>query len=168
MSAGEKLFGRLLNRHPPPPPDLPSITGIPGVGLQMHLNAEGRVMYLTGPLRHGLAQQLPVAQAPHLLDFLLPHSSLAIEGTPADWQGQTLDLDFYTLSGQPLHLRGWVQPLADAWLLQLLDIGDLLHERRQARSRDQCQLLATQTGDHLRLCSLPRLPDVLVEQLQSL
>ncbi len=168
LSSGDKLFGRLLNRHPPPPPESSSARSVAGVGLQMRLDAEGRVVHLAGPLRHGLAQQHPAAQAPLLHDFLMPHSSLAIAGTPADWQGQSLDLDFYSLSGQPLHLRGWVQPLADAWLLQLLDIGDLLHERRQARSREHCQLLATQIGDQLRLCSLTRLPEVLVEQLQHL
>ncbi|SED31254.1 ATP-binding protein [Pseudomonas migulae] len=167
MSSGDKLFGRLLNRHPPPP-EIPSALSMTGVGLQMHLDAEGRVIHLAGPLRHGLAQQHPAAQAPLLQDFLMPHSSLAITGSPADWQGQSLDLDFYSLSGQPLHLRGWVQPMADAWLLQLLDIGDLLQERRQARSREQCQLLATRIGDQLRLCSLSRLPEVLVEQLQHL
>ncbi len=58
--------------------------------------------------------------------------------------------------------------MADTWLLQLLDIGDLLLERRQARLREQCQLLAAQIGEQLRLCSLTRLPDVLVDQLQSL
>ena len=168
MSSGDKLFGRLLNRHPPPPPEVPSALSVPGVGLQMRLDAEGRVIHLAGPLRHGLAQQHPAAQAPLLHDYLMPHSSLAVQGTPADWQGQNLDLDFFSLSGQPLHLRGWVQPLADAWLLQLLDIGDLLYERRQARSRELCQLLATQIGDQLRLCSLARLPDVLLEQLQHL
>jgi len=168
LSSGDKLFGRLLNRHPPPPPEVPSALSVPGVGLQMRLDAEGRVIHLAGPLRHGLAQQHPAAQAPLLHDYLMPHSSLAVQGTPADWQGQSLDLDFFSLSGQPLHLRGWVQPLADAWLLQLLDIGDLLYERRQARSRELCQLLATQIGDQLRLCSLARLPDVLLEQLQQL
>ncbi|CAI8811459.1 Histidine kinase [Pseudomonas sp. IT-P44] len=168
MSSGDKLFGRLLNRHPPPPPEVPSALSVPGVGLQMRLDAEGRVIHLAGPLRHGLAQQHPAAQAPLLHDYLMPHSSLAVQGSPADWQGQSLDLDFFSLSGQPLHLRGWVQPLADAWLLQLLDIGDLLYERRQARSRELCQLLATQIGDQLRLCSLARLPDVLLEQLQHL
>jgi PAS domain S-box-containing protein len=168
LSAGDKLFGRLLNRHPSPPQDTLQPPSLLSVGLQMHLNAEGRVLHLTGPIRHLLAQQIPGAQAPHLLDFLLPHSSLAIEGTPADWQGQLLDLDFYGLSGQPLHLRGWVQPLADAWLLQLLDIGDLLLERRQSRLREQCQLLAVHIGEQLRLCSLTRLPDVLSEQLQAL
>ena len=168
MSSGDRLFGRLLNRQPPPTQDAPNRLSVPDVGLQMHLDAEGRVLHLTGPLRHGLAQQLTAARAPHLLDFLLPHSGLAVEGTPADWQGQPLDLDFYSLSGQPLHLRGWVQPWADAWLLQLLDIGDLLLERQQSRSREQSQWLATQIGDQLRLCSLARLPEVLAEQLQSL
>ena len=168
MSSGDRLFGRLLNRQTPPPQNAPSRLSVPDVGLQMHLDAEGRVLHLTGPLRHGLAQQLTAARAPHLLDFLLPHSFLVVEGTPADWQGQLLDLDFYSLSGSPLHLRGWVQPWADAWLLQLLDIGDLLHERRQSRSREQSQWLATQIGDQLRLCSMARLPEVLAEQLQSL
>lgn len=139
-----------------------------GIGLQMHLDAEGRVLHLTGPLRHSLAQQTPTARAPHLLDFLLPHCSLVVEGVPADWQGQNLDLDFYSLSGQPLHLRGWIQPQADAWLLQLLDIGDLLVDRRQSRLREQCQLLAVHIDEQLRLCSLSRLPDVLTDQLQSL
>ncbi|HEF4761772.1 TPA: PAS domain-containing protein [Pseudomonas putida] len=168
MSAGDKLFGRLLNRHPSPPQAVLEPPSVLSVGLQMHLDTEGRVLHLTGPLRHQLAQQMPGAQLPPLLDFLLPHSSLAIEGSPVDWQGQLLDLDFYSLSGQPLHLRGWVQPLADAWLLQLLDIGDLLLERRQSRLREQCQVLAVQIGEPLRLCSLSRLPDVLSEQLQAL
>ncbi|KAB0496144.1 ATP-binding protein [Pseudomonas moorei] len=168
MSAGDKLFGRLLNRHPPPPLETLQAPSMPGVGLQMHLDADGRVLHLTGPLRHVLAQQVPGARAPHLLDFLLPHCSLVVEGTPSDWQGQALDLDFYTLSGQTLHLRGWVQPLAEAWLLQLLDIGDLLLERRQSQVREQCQLLALQIGEQLRLCSLTRLPEMLTEQLQCL
>jgi PAS domain S-box-containing protein len=137
-------------------------------GLQIQLNADGRVVQLSGPLRHLLAQHPPGAQEPHLLDFLLPHSGLVIEGAPAHWQGQTLDLDFYSLNGPPLHLRGWVQPLADAWLLQMLDIGDLLLERRQSRNREQCQVLALQIAEQLRLCSLTRLPEMLGEQLQSL
>ncbi|KJZ64957.1 PAS domain-containing sensor histidine kinase [Pseudomonas fluorescens] len=168
MSSADKLFGRLLNRHPPQPVDTPDTLSVQSVGLQMHLDAEGRVIHLTGPLRHVLAQQTPAAHAPHLLDFLMPHSGLAVEGSPTDWQGQSLDLDFYSLNGQPLHLRGWVQPLADAWLLQLLDIGDLLLDRRQSRNREQCQLLAAQIGEQLRRCNLTRLPEVLAEQLQGL
>jgi PAS domain S-box-containing protein len=168
LSAGDKLFGRLLNRHPPPPPEPPEALRVHSFGLQMQLDAEGRVVQLSGPLRHLLAQPPPGAQAPHLLDFLLPHSSLVIEGAPTDWQGQTLDLDFSSLNGPPLHLRGWVQPLADAWLLQMLDIGDLLLERRQSRNREQCQVLAMQITEQLRLCSLTRLPEMLGEQLQIL
>ncbi|WP_085718391.1 ATP-binding protein [Pseudomonas sp. B28(2017)] len=168
MSAGDKLFGRLLNRHPPPPPEPQETLRVHSFGLQMQLDAEGRIVQLSGPLRHLLTQQSPGTQAPHLLDFLLPHSSLVIEGVPADWQGQTLDLDFYSLNGPPLHLRGWVQPLADAWLLQMLDIGDLLLERRQSRNREQCQVLAMQITEQLRLCSLTRLPEMLGEQLQNL
>ncbi|AFY17778.1 ATP-binding protein [Pseudomonas sp. UW4] len=168
MSAGDKLFGRLLHRHPPPPPEPPETLRVHSFGLQMQLNADGRVVQLSGPLRHLLAQHPPGTQEPHLLDFLLPHSGLVIEGAPAHWQGQTLDLDFYSLNGPPLHLRGWVQPLADAWLLQMLDIGDLLLERRQSRNREQCQVLALQIAEQLRLCSLTRLPEVLGEQLQNL
>ncbi|MGE8066408.1 PAS domain-containing sensor histidine kinase [Pseudomonas sp. NPDC089569] len=167
MSAGDKLFGRLLNRHPPPPLEPSEPLRMQGFGLQIQLNDEGRVIHLAGPLRHLLAQQTPSAQAPHLQDFLLPHSCLCIEGVPADWQGHNLDLDFHSLNGPAIHLRGWVQPLADHWLLQLLDISDLLLERRQAFAREQCQVLAMQIGEQLRLCSLTRLPEVLAEQMQG-
>ncbi len=166
MSSADKLFSRLLNRHPQsvPPLDSPLVSS---VGLQLYLDGDGRVNHLSGPLRHVLAQRAASHPA-HLLEYVLPHSSLALEGSPVDWQGQVLDLDFFSLAGPPLHLRGWLQAQGDGWLLQLLDIGDLLGERRQTRSREQCQLLATQIRDHLRLGSLARLPDVLGEQLQRL
>ncbi|OYQ19044.1 PAS domain-containing sensor histidine kinase [Pseudomonas mandelii] len=168
MNSGEKLFGRLLNRQSPPPQVAPDTLSVPSVGLQVHLDGEGRVLHLTGPLRHTLAPQRLSTQAPPLLDYLMPHSSLVIEGIPADWQGQILDLDFHSVSGHPLHLRGWVLPLADNWLLQLLDISDVLVERRQSCRREQNQLLAARISEQLRLCSLTRLPDVLQEQLQVL
>lgn len=165
MSSGDTLFSRLLNRQPGTPQTRQSPV-IPSVGLQLYMDDDGQVNHLSGPIRHLLAQRLPSLQPAHLLDYLLPHSSLAVEGTPADWQGQVLDLDFFSLAGPPLHLRGWLQAQGDGWLLQMLDIGDLLGERRQARSREQSQLLATQIRDQLRLCSLARLPEVLGEQLQ--
>ncbi|MDD1003470.1 PAS domain-containing sensor histidine kinase [Pseudomonas sp. TNT2022 ID642] len=167
MSSADKLFARLLNRHPEtvPPGNSPQVSS---VGLQLYLDGAGQVNHLSGPLRHVLAQRLAASHPAHLLEYVLPHSSLALEGGPADWQGQMLDLDFFSLAGPPLHLRGWLQAQGDGWLLQLLDIGDLLGERRQTRSREQCQLLATQIRDHLRLGSLARLPDVLGEQLQRL
>jgi hypothetical protein len=160
------LFGRLRNRSPGPfeAPARPAAS----VGLQLYLDNAGLVQQLSGPLRHLLAQRLASREPAHLLTYLSTHSSLAVEGHPADWQGQLLDLDFATQAGPPLHLRGWVQPQDEGWLLQLLDIGDLLGERQQARSREQAQRLAGQIRDHLRLCSLARLPQVLSEQLQRL
>ncbi|WP_095188221.1 PAS domain-containing sensor histidine kinase [Pseudomonas sp. Irchel 3E19] len=167
MSSGDKLFDRLLKRHPETVQPLDSPV-VPSVGLQLYLDGDGRVNHLSGPLRHVLAQQRPSPHPALLFEYLFPHSGLTIEGRPADWQGQLLDLDFYSLAGPPLHLRGWVQAQGDGWLLQLLDIGDLLSDRRQARSREQCQWLATQIRDQLRLGSLARLPEVLGEQLQRL
>ncbi|MCP1484527.1 PAS domain S-box-containing protein [Pseudomonas fluorescens] len=167
MSSGDKLFGRLLNRPLGVSPTQQTAV-VQSVGLQLYLDGDGYVNHLSGPLRHVLAAQLSSAQPAHLLTYLLPHSSLSVEGQPADWQGQMLDLDFFSQAGPPLHLRGWVQAQDGGWLLQLLDIGDLLGERRQARSREQSQLLATQIRDQLRLCSLARLPDALGEQLQRL
>ncbi|WP_256588768.1 PAS domain-containing protein, partial [Pseudomonas sp. HMWF021] len=166
MSTGDTLFGRLRNRSPGPfeVPARPAAS----VGLQLYLDNAGLVQHLSGPLRHLLAQRLASREPAHLLTYLSTHSSLAVEGHPADWQGQLLDLDFATQAGPPLHLRGWVQPQEEGWLLQLLDIGDLLGERQQARSREQAQRLAGQIRDHLRLCSLARLPQVLSEQLQRL
>ncbi len=167
MNTGDKLFARLLNRQPGPSQPLNNPV-VPGVGLQLYLDDDGHVEHLSGPLRHVLAQQKPGSHTAPLLEYLLPHSRLALEGRPVDWQGQLLDLDFFSLAGLPLHLRGWVQAQGDGWLLQLLDIGDLLGERRQARSREQCQWLATQVRDQLRLGSLARLPQMLSEQLQRL
>jgi signal transduction histidine kinase len=162
------LFDRLLNRQSSALSENFDSPSVLSVGLQLYLDDAGQVNHLTGPLRHLLAPQLPSARTTHLLTYLLPHSSLVVEGRPADWQGQLLDLDFFTQAGPPLHLRGWVQPQGDGWLLQLLDIGDLLVERRQGLVREQCQLLAAQIRDHLRLCSLVRLPQVLGEQLERL
>lgn len=168
MTPGEKLFGRLLNRPPFQEPDTPYSLVTQNVGLHLLLNPQGRVLKMSGPLRHALAQRPHADQPPHLIDYLLPHSHLVVEGIPAEWQGQNLDLDFAGLGGQTLHLRGWVQPTPDSWLLQLLDIGDLLHERQQAHSREECQSFAGHMSEQLRLCSLMRLPEVLTEQLQGL
>ena len=168
MSAGDTLLARLLQRQPAKTLITAQAMSAPGVGLHIQLDAAGRVIQLAGPLRHALARAAPHAQPLPLRDYLMPHSCLSVEGTPGDWLGHSLDLDFQGLGDRPLHLRGWVQPQAEGWLLQLLDIGDLLLERRQARSREQCQRLAAQISEPLRLCSLPRLPQVLAEQLRIL
>lgn len=165
---GEKLFGRLLKRSPllEIAPSYSLVTQ--NLGLHLLLDHEGRVVQMSGPLRHLLAQHLPVGDAKPLVDYLLPHSRLAVEGPPAQWHGQSLDLDFPSLGNQTLHLRGWAQPHPEGWLLQLLDIGDLLQERQQAHDRSACQTLAGHISEQLRLCSLTRLPEVAREQLQDL
>jgi len=168
LNPGEKLLGRLLGRQATSAGQPPGRTVGHCVGLHLQLDHEGRVLQITGQLRQALAQLTPGERAPLLRDYLLPHSTVSVEGTPADWQGQSLDLQFRALAGQVLHLRGWVQPGADGWLLHLLDIGDLLHERQQVRSREQCQRFAEQVSEQIRLCSTARLADVLHEQLEHL
>jgi signal transduction histidine kinase len=167
LTSGDKLFGRLRKRTPPVAIDLPDPLGSPPHGLHLYLDHHGGVLHMAGPLRQLLAQQPPHEQPLALHHYLQPHSMLAVEGRPVDWLGQSLDLDFPGLGDQTLHLRGWVQPLGNGWLMQLVDIADLLLERQQSRSRDACQALAGQIGEQLRACSLARLPLVVSEQLQA-
>ncbi|MEN5095020.1 ATP-binding protein [Pseudomonas protegens] len=166
MTSGDKLLGRLLGRQPLPA-DEPQVTP-QAVGLQLILDQQGRVLSSSGPLRHGLAQLPPSAEPPHLLDYILPDSTLALEGRPADWSGQVLDLDLRGLGGKTLHLRGWLQPWGSQWSLHLLDIGDLIQQRQQALSREQCRIFAAQISEQIRLCNLTRLSDVLHDQLADL
>jgi len=168
LNSGEKLFARLLNRAPTAAIDLPDPLGSPPFGLHLHLDANGGVLQMAGPLRHLLAQQSPHDQPLPLHRYVQPHSTLAIEGRPVEWLGQSLDLDFPGHGDQTLHLRGWVQPLGTGWLMQLMDIADLLLERQQSRSRDTCQALAAQISEQLRACSLTRLPVIVGEQLQAI
>ncbi|AXI59578.1 PAS domain-containing sensor histidine kinase [Pseudomonas kribbensis] len=165
MTAGDNLFGRLLKRAPLAG-DLPDVLGAPATGLHLYLDGEGAVLQMAGPLRLLLAQQMPHDKPLPLHDLLLPHSTLAIEGRPQEWQGLLLDLDFPGLGEQTLHLRGWAQPLGNGWLLQLIDIADLLSERQQAHQREACQGIAGQISKQLRSCSLGRLPMVVSDQLQ--
>jgi len=167
LTPGDNLFGRLLKRGPLAG-DVPDVLGSPATGLHLYLDGEGCVLQIAGPLRHLLAQQVPGNTPLPLRDHLLPHSTLTIEGRPHDWQGQLLDLDFTGLGGQVLHLRGWVQPLGNGWLLQLIDIADLLSERRQAHQREACHAIAEQISKQLRSCSLGRLPTVVSDQLQTI
>ncbi|MGY2266325.1 ATP-binding protein [Pseudomonas sp. SDO5561_S422] len=168
MTSGDKLFGRLLGRGNQLPADAPA--AIPATAaLLFYLDAQGRVMDVHGPLRHRLehpaAQQ---QQAPSLLDYLTAASRLVIEGTPSDWQGQSLDLELKGLAGQTLHTRGWVQPEGKGWLLQLLDIGDLIAHRQLTQVREHNQRVSDQISEQLRVCSLVRLPEVLQDTLQAI
>ena len=168
MTSGEKLFARLLKRPTLLANELPEPLAAQPPGLHLYLDHHGHVLQMAGPLRHSLAQQQPHDQPLTLHRYVLAHSRLVIEGQPGDWQGQSLDLDFLGLADQTLHLRGWVQPQAGGWLLQLVDIGDLLLERHQAYSREECQAVAGLISEHLRACSLARLPVILSEQLQTI
>jgi len=132
LNSGDKLFGRLLGRQPLPADELQAQVPTQAAGLQLVLDPKGRILTSSGPLRHALAQLPPSPQPHHLLDYTLPGSALALEGQPADWSGQVLDLDLRGLGGKTLHLRGWVQSWGAQWLLQLLDIGDLVQQRQQA------------------------------------
>jgi signal transduction histidine kinase len=161
LTSGDKLFGRLLGRGsalaiaPAAPPS---------AGLQVLLDAQGRVLDISGTLRSHLA---PFAAGTPLHALLWAHSTLAVEGVPADWQRHSLDLDFQGSAGQVLHTRGTLEPDDQGWRLHAVDIGDLLHGRQLAEQREQNQQLASQVSEQLRVCSLSRLPDVFNEQLCS-
>ena len=102
------------------------------------------MLEIHGALNYGLTP-VPEGAAPRfLLDYLVPGSTQALEGTPAQWAGQSLDLDFLSMGQRVLHTRGWVQPQGDGWLVQLIDISDLQHSSQQARTRGQYnQLLSS-------------------------
>ncbi|MDD0977215.1 ATP-binding protein [Pseudomonas sp. TNT2022 ID681] len=138
----------------------------PGVGLQVWLDGQGRVLRLGGPLRTALALAREVNARVH--DYVQAHSLLVLEGDPADWQGQPLDLDFKTASGNTLHTRGWLLAQGEAWLLQLFDVGDLMQQQRHAGELQRQQHLALELTAALRDCSLERLAQVAGEQLQRL
>ncbi|KGE68961.1 MULTISPECIES: PAS domain-containing sensor histidine kinase [Pseudomonas] len=162
MTSGDKLFGRLLGRSSAPALDTP---GTPMQGLHLQLDAQGHVLGISGTLRSLLAPHDP---RPLLRDLLCASSALSIEGHPADWQRQSLDLDFQGSAGQILHTRGWIEPQGDGWSLHLQDVSDLLAGRQLAQHREQNHQLACQMSEQLRACSLARLPEVFNEHLRSL
>ncbi|WP_455924153.1 ATP-binding protein [Pseudomonas putida] len=165
MSAGEKLFGRWRSQPSPVLPVALEVAPQVSSGLQLLLDAQGQVLRLSGPLRHSLAT--PAGADRRLVAYLQPNSRVVVEGEPADWQGQTLDLDFKGNDGT-LHTRGWAQHQAEGWVLQVFDVGDLLAERGQQQDRSQFQHLLGQIGERLRLASLARLDEVITEQLHGI
>ncbi|BBH48029.1 ATP-binding protein [Pseudomonas sp. KU43P] len=136
------------------------------VGLQVWLDEHGHVQRLSGPLRTELA--VPGQAPASMRSYLHQRSWLVLEGVPADWQGQVLDLDFRTVHGQPLHTRGWLQRQASGWMLQLFDIGDLLRQSDQQDQRLSQQQLAIDISQAMRDCSEHWLPQTSAEQLQHL
>jgi PAS domain S-box-containing protein len=165
LTSGDKLFGRLLGRASAPPLDMP---GVPLPGLHVQLDARGHVLGIRGTLRSQLATHAIGERRPPLRELLCADSALDIEGSPADWQHQNLDLDFLGATGQVLHTRGWIEPDGDEWSLRLQDVGDLLAGRQLAQHREQNHQLACQMSEQLRVCSLTRLPEVFNEHLRSL
>lgn len=134
----------------------------------MQLDEEGRVTGISKSLRGALGLAAVVMPAQRLLGYLMPSSALVVEGAPQDWHGHMLDLDFRRPNGQVLHTRGWVQAQGENWLLQLLDIGDLMEEANVAQSRQQCLRLAGQLAEKVRGCHVDRLQAVTAEQLEEL
>ncbi len=162
MTSGDNLFGRLLGRTGPVVLDTPAV---PITGLHVQLDPQGRVVNISGTLRAQLATH---EATPLLRELLCAGSALSIEGSPADWQRQSLDLDFQGAAGQVLHTRGWVAPDGDGWCLHLLDVGDLLAGRQLAQHHEQNHQLVCRMSEQLRVCSLSRLPEVFNEHLRSL
>ena len=162
MTSGDKHFRRLFGRTSLDTPSAPT------PGLHVQLDHQGRVVSIDGTLRPQLAMHAVGETRPLLRELLCANSDLSIEGSPAEWQHHSLDLDFQAVTGLVLHTRGIVEPEADGWSLHLLDISDLLADRQLARHREQNHQLACQMSEQLRVCSLSRLPEVFNEHLRSL
>ena len=166
MNSGDKIFGRLLGRNSAQALETPASP--PAQGLHLRLDQHGHVLDISRALHPQLARHLSAQAHPLLRDLLCLPGALSIEGTPADWQRHSLDLDFQGAAETILHTRGWIEPDGDGWILRLLDISDLLRGRQLAQQREQNHLLASQMSEQLRVCSLSRLPQVFSEHLRSL
>ena len=167
MSPSEGLFGRLLGRTDERLPESTDPLSRTDAGIQLRLDQQGHVIDIHGLQRYGLARGSADGSPRLLLSYLVPGSTLALEGIPADWVGQSLDLDFQCVGLRVVHTRGWVQPQGGGWLLQLLDISDLRLGSEQARSRERCTQLILGLAGQLRQCSVLRLPEVMHEALRS-
>ena len=166
--SGDGLFGRFLGRvnEPLARPEKPRPYS--GAGLQMVLDHQGAVLTISGAEGNSLAVGVSNQQPRPLLHYIVPGSTQALEGEPAEWVGQSLDLDFVCIGQRVLRTRGWVQPHPDGWLLQVLDISDLLHERELGQYRAQCQQLTRRVSEHVGQCGPTLLPEVMRESLQQM
>ena len=167
MNRDDGVFERLLGRSNERVPAFSEPLARSEAGIQLVLDHQGRVLETHGLQRYGLARGQGHGAPRLLLDYMVPGSTMALEGVPADWVGQSLDLDFQCVGLRVVHTRGWVQPQADGWLLQLLDISDLRLGSQQARSREQCTQLTLRVGEQLRQCGFTRLSEVADEALQN-
>ena len=167
MTQGQRLFARWLNRNGEPEPSTVTDQCHSDTALQLLLDDQGRVVEIHGALNHGLTPVKEGAEPKRLLDYVMPGSTQALEGTPAQWTGQTIDLDFRGVGQQVLHTRGWVQPRAEGWLLQLIDISDLQRDNQQARVHAHNSQVIHGIGQQLRQCDMAQLPAVMLEALQQ-
>ena len=167
MSPSDGLFGRMLGRTDERLPESSDPQSRTHAGIRLMLDQQGHVIEIHGLQRYGLARSSSDGLPRQLLSYLVPGSTLALEGVPADWVGHSLGLDFQCAGLRVVHTRGWVQPQGDAWLLQLLDISDLRLGSEQARSRERCTQLILSLGEQLRQCSAQRLCEVMHEALRS-
>ena len=167
LSPSEGLFGRLLGRTDERLPESTDPQSRTHAGIQLMLDPLGHVIEIHGLQRYGLARGSDDGSPRLLLSYLVPGSTLALEGVPADWVGHSLDLDFQCAGLRVVHTRGWVQPQGGSWLLQLLDISDLRLGSEQARSRERCTQLILGLAGQLRQCSASRLSEVMHEALRS-
>jgi len=168
LAIDKTLLNRWLNRAEAPPSAPAAEPAVVGASLHLLLDDEGRVTDASARMRSWLGIKASGPMSGQLLNYLCPSSVLVVEGVPEDWLRATLDLDFKSPDGKILHTRGWVQALGSGWLLQLLDIDDLLRETSVAQSRQQCLLFAGQVAANIRACHLDRLQDVVTEQLEGL
>ncbi|WP_163023762.1 PAS domain-containing sensor histidine kinase [Pseudomonas viridiflava] len=172
MSLEKSRLSRWLGRaDAPPAPQTLSLNTEPdpiGADLYLLLDDDGRVQSISAHLASRLGIAAPMAESQRLMSLLLPNSALVIEGVPQEWLGHMLDLDFKSADAHILHARGWVQAHGKEWLLQLLDISDLMEEASAARSRQQCLRVAGQIAERVRVCHVDRLKAVVTEQLEEL
>ena len=168
MNRDGGVFERLLGRSNERELGLSAQQSRSEAGIQLVLDHQGHVLETHGLQRYGLTRGRGDGAPRLLIDYMVPGSTMALEGVPADWVGQSLDLDFQCVGLRVVHTRGWVQPQGDGWLLQLLDISDLRLGSQQARSREQCTQLTLRVGEQLRQCGFARLSEVADEALQNL
>ena len=167
MRRSDGLFGRFLRRTSESGPAYVCKPADSDVGLQLLLDAQGRVHEVYGEQRLGVRLLIGSNELRQLIDYLVPGSTQALEGMPAQWVGHSLELDFQCAGDRTLHARGWVQPQADGWLLQVVDISDLRQEILQGRRRAQFSQLIYNMAEQLRQCDMARLPEVMEETLQQ-
>ncbi|WP_339515735.1 PAS domain-containing protein [Pseudomonas sp. RL_15y_Pfl2_60] len=156
------------NQTPADTEPQPSVNMPPSpAGLSLFLDTQGLVTGIAGPLAVRLA--VTATQRP-LNDYLCNSSALAAD-IPS-YQQQLLELDFDGRGGSVMTLRGWLQAHAEGWLLQLLDVSDLVEQARSsdlrrhvlAEAADFAQRLGYQSGERLQTATV----EVLCELRQRL